>query len=1276
MKKLLPLLLLVFAGHILFAQRDPRIANTGTPLSQVEQIVMPHLDNELLLAAEMERREPGIAPKFAENIEVNISPEKDGNWETLSNGNTVWRLRILSKGAKSLNLGFTKYFMPAGGSMILYSPDYQHVMGPFTPSDNEEHEQLWTPVLLGDELVIEVQLKAHTQPALQLKLSYVNHDFLGFASVASGNCNLDVICGEADGWGIVDKYRDIIQSVAVVGLNGSTFCTGFLVNNTRQDCTPYFMTAYHCGVNAGNAASFVAYWNYASNTCRQPGSPASGGNGGGSLNNFNTGAFFRAGWQSSDFTLLELDDPVNESANAFYAGWSRENFAPSDTVVCIHHPSTDEKRISFEFDPTYVGSWGGGNSPVPSGNHIVVADWDVGTTEGGSSGSPLFNNKGRVVGQLHGGQAACSNDKYDSYGWFYSSWEGGNSPATRLRDWLDPNNTGVLVLDGRAQKKCNYFVDGAPANLELCAPFDAIYTISVSENFEDSIGLTLTDLPAELTAVFETNPVPPGGSTILTISNTGALPQGSYTFSISGTDGAELGFSELTLYIASGLPNATSMVFPEDEEEGVGLKPVFVWDAIPFETYSIEVAEDGDFSTIIESAAGIEKGSYPLGAKLLPLKVYYWRLKAGNVCGESDWSPGKVFTTGLILCESGASLDVPKTISAFGAPTITSKFNSTVKGLVDAIKVVDLRISHSWVGDLSATLTSPSGAKITLMTNPQGGFCSGDNIEVFFDDDSSNPYSALNDMCNSTPPAIFGDFQPFEPLSAFIGEPAEGVWTLSVSDASNFNGGALNNWGLEICTAIPSEYSLYPLSEEIENCVNGESSFSMLIGAAFDPANGVALSAGNLPPGAVASFSSNPAQPGETVTVTLSGAESAGEFTIQLVANDGVDTGEEVIQWIVIGAPAAPVPDYPAQNATNISRSPNFKWAAVPGATYILQIATDPEMTDVFYTDVSTTTSLTAQVVLNYCTVYYWTISSDNGCEVSEPSEVHAFETLPDLSLTTSAASVTACNIGAASLTLTLGQCFEASGVTLLATGTPANLIVLFSDNPAQAGSQVMVALNLTGVTPGTYTIKIEGFDGVNQVSKNFNLVVNGPANATTMQTPANNATEVSLLPNFKWGAVSGANEYKLELALDDNFSEIVFETSTSQTAFTLTSPLLAKTKYFWRVTAFNDCGGTTPAAFSFTTQPYNSVGELQSFQFEIVPNPTNNFLNIRFSQPVIREVEATLYSITGVLLNRLRIEPGASSASFELADYPDGVYLLRMLVGNESLTERIILQK
>ncbi len=179
MKSLISTFFFIALSFIVFGQQnDKRLAPDLVPIAELDQFTLPLLDNKLLLAEELERRAPGIAPRFAETFEVDINPSTDGAWERSSNGNDVWRFRIHSKGAKSLNLGFSKYNMPPGGSLILYSSNYERILGPFTPADNEEHEELWTPVVDGDDLIIEVQLPAEQKSNLQLQLKSINHDFI------------------------------------------------------------------------------------------------------------------------------------------------------------------------------------------------------------------------------------------------------------------------------------------------------------------------------------------------------------------------------------------------------------------------------------------------------------------------------------------------------------------------------------------------------------------------------------------------------------------------------------------------------------------------------------------------------------------------------------------------------------------------------------------------------------------------------------------------------------------------------------------------------------------------------------------------------------------------------------------------------------------------------------------------------------------------------------------------------------------------------------------
>jgi hypothetical protein len=405
-------------------------------LQEIALVRKPAVDRQAAAREDEERRRQGLAPRFAIPNAVSISPANDGTWEAIDGETLLWRLRVSSQGARSLNLGFTSFYMPEGARLLIYSADQSQVLRPITFRDNADHGQLWSPVIRADEIVVEVTIPVAVRDLLVLELGSINVGYRGFArnmpvAFKAGTCNIDVICPEGDLW------RGEISSVAVISTGGSLFCTGFMVNNTTEDQIPYFMTANHCGIKSNNAASLVAYWNYESPTCGQQG--------GGSLSEWQSGAYFRSASSASDFTLVELDEAPDSAWNVSFAGWDRSSTDPS-SAIAIHHPSCDEKSISFENDATQTTSYLGTSSPG-DGTHIQVIDWDLGTTEPGSSGSPLFSPEHRVVGQLHGGYAACGNDDSDWYGRFSISWEGGGSSSSRLKDWLDTGNTGAMTVD-------------------------------------------------------------------------------------------------------------------------------------------------------------------------------------------------------------------------------------------------------------------------------------------------------------------------------------------------------------------------------------------------------------------------------------------------------------------------------------------------------------------------------------------------------------------------------------------------------------------------------------------------------------------------------------------------------------------------------------------------------------------------------------------------------------------------------------------------------------
>lgn len=796
------------------------LALAGAQAAASPMLRMPAQDNRLLLEEAYILDESGTY-RYAEPIPTQISPKTHGEW-TFENGMAIWTLEVESPQARNLNFGFTTYWMPEGGQLMVYSEDGRHYVGPFTDDDNKSHRQLWTPMVFGESATIEVILPEDSARLLELELTSVNHGFRNPGEPSrerSGSCNVDVICPEGD------DYRDIINANGVISTGGSTFCSGSLLNNTRFDGTPLFLTAAHCGINANNAASLVVYWKFENSFCRPVGVPAGGGVGDGTLNLFNTGSFFRARSTASDFVLVELDSPVPEAAEPFYAGWDATG-AEAEWSIAIHHPATNEKRISFDFDPTTTTNYL--QSAInPNGTHARVANWEIGTTEPGSSGSPLYNQNKQVIGQLHGGYAACSNNLDDWYGRISVSWEGGGTPATRLRDWLDPDNTGLLAIDGFGgspfQKDGDPIVDDSqgtgdgdgviePGESPILLSFPII---NQGPDTQEGITATLTSETPGVQVLVGASTYPdmgPGASALnatpFSIAVGPEVACGSpITLRLeveSSTTGGPLAYALPTGPVCDILADFRAFGEPVVDDSlgnGSGVPEPGDTLAIRLAVSNVGASATNIVGTLSSSTPGITVlqavSSFPdiaidgngesIGEFLVQVSSAF---PCGGIIGldlalDSDQGGSSVsyaIQTGINFAsdEPLVLAATPGTQIGPNAGTSTSATLSTDEfGIVTGVRVF-IDLTHTWMGDLSILLTAPNGQEV-LLFNRRGG--SADNMRnTTFDDNADQPITA------GAPP-YGGSFRPEEPLSILNGIDVAGDWIVTITDNANQDGG-------------------------------------------------------------------------------------------------------------------------------------------------------------------------------------------------------------------------------------------------------------------------------------------------------------------------------------------------------------------------------------------------------------------------------------------------------------------------------------------------------
>jgi hypothetical protein len=502
------------------------------PLTAVSQELVATVspDKELAADAKVAR---GIDPlRFAVPSKVAMRPETHGTWEEVPGGR-LWRLRVLAKGATDLNFGFTSFWLPPGATLHVCSERENYYQGPFTDQDNGSSGQLWTPVVPGDSAVIElfVPSQATVQPVLELaRVNAGYRDLFGrgksLTQAKSESCEINVVCPQGDPW------RSEIRSVARFSVIGMYFCSGTMIMDAAADFRSYFLTANHCEATVGTAPSVVVYWNFQSPTC--------GVQGGGSLAQNQSGATFRAAKADVDFTLLELNQIPDPNFKVYYAGWDRSG-VPAAGVVGIHHPNADEKVISFSSNAlqtvdSCIGTGG-------SGTHWQVT-WSAGVTEQGSSGSAIWDSTSHLIlGTLSGGGSDCATPySPDCYGKFSVAWDSGTDSQTRLRDWLDPFNSGVGSVTGQNPPPVLIVSDTATVVSGTCFPTNTSVnpgeTVTVNFGLRNHGTLASTNLVATLLSA--NGVLFPGAPQTYGAIGTNTTVTRPFTFLASGTCGATI----------------------------------------------------------------------------------------------------------------------------------------------------------------------------------------------------------------------------------------------------------------------------------------------------------------------------------------------------------------------------------------------------------------------------------------------------------------------------------------------------------------------------------------------------------------------------------------------------------------------------------------------------------------------------------------------------------------------------------------------------------------
>lgn len=364
---------------------------------------------------------------FAFGLPAGLNFAESSNLLNISN-ERIYQIVIVSPDAKSIYLELDSFSLKGTERLFFMDNHFAKVIGPITSRQASENGEYAIPPVPGDTAVLEVRSFESTPPSFFL--SKVFHDYRGIFSDdpnkddsygLSESCEIDINCFEGNDW-----QREK-RAVCRIITNGQ-LCSGTLINNTRKDGRPFVLTANHCISTENQANNSIFYFNYESPACYGVD---------GSTEEAISWSHLRATTYHLDFALLEMITAPPPSFMPYYAGLELSDTPPQEATV-IHHPQGDVKKISKELNPLLSANYGSG---YDYDSHWKVSTWDLGTTEGGSSGSPIFNANHLITGTLTGGEASCSFLMNDYFSKIHLAWDEYPGINQQLKYWLDPDST-------------------------------------------------------------------------------------------------------------------------------------------------------------------------------------------------------------------------------------------------------------------------------------------------------------------------------------------------------------------------------------------------------------------------------------------------------------------------------------------------------------------------------------------------------------------------------------------------------------------------------------------------------------------------------------------------------------------------------------------------------------------------------------------------------------------------------------------------------------------
>lgn len=910
-------------------------------------------------------------------------------------------------------------------------------------------------------------------------------------------------------------------------------------------------------------------------------------------------------------------------------------------------------------------------------NPNTALSWLVGTTEtvtwdvAGTDGAPVSCANVDIILSTDGG-------------FTYPDTLATGVPNTGSFDIVVPDNATTTA---RVMVVCsdNIFFDISNENFTIEAPsaptfvmgvdpemydvcgnvgsVDYVFDLTSLAGFNEVVTMTTTGLPAGATEAFSQNNFVPTATTTLTIGNLGGITDGIYNITITGVAASVTVEQMVTLIVNNTSPAVTVLNTPTNGSNDQMLNTTLVWtEMASASSYVIEIATTPGFGSDIVETSPVNNNTYT-PQNLQPLTVYYWRVRGVNTCGEGVSSSWYSFQTAGTGCNTYTSTDTPVAISPNDVLTINSALTINDDFVITDIKA-SMEVTHTWIGDLNAILTSPTGSIVTLFDqpgNPASNFgCGEDNLLITFDDAATNTAADLEGTCETTGTAISGTYQSIDPMSTFAGESPMGTWDMEMSDVFDQDGGALETWSLEICFSAPAGAAPSLINNTLTVAPNGMAAVPNSNLVATSPTSNssqiiyiiISLpTEGNLTINAMAAtvgttFTQADIDNNILVYTNTNGAATTDQFNFDIVTQDGGWIQNEPFN-IEIGTVTISAITVIDQQVACFNGADGMITVNATGANPPLEYSLNGGA----YQAVNTFSGLTAGTYTVEVKDAMGNVFTTNPVTIANPDELTISSTLVGNTVTVDAMG------GTGPLTYSNdGTTFQASNVfSNLANDTYT--FTVMDENGCTVTTMETINLIQSAAVTTTPVLCENGDDGTLTVTDvvggdapylfsidNNNFVPNNdftgliPGNYTVTIMDSNGNT-------FTAGSYTVGNAPSLSvtgLANDNNITATglggtgVLQYSINGTDFQASNEFLNLMNGTYMITVIDENGCTSVSGDILID--FTSLREIDfDLSFDLFPNPTQDQLIIQLNQPTEQKLSFQIFDVTGKLVQEVQ---------------------------------------